>query len=60
MMWDICPILLYQIASNIPHERSGCITDSQIPKYEQFTNYVAVDNNFRNTEDRGLVWIYKH
>lgn len=53
-MWNICPILLYQLTSQSQIERDGCIQTELIDSVGQ-QQHIPSDEH---EEERVLVWIY--
>lgn len=52
-LYNICPILLYQLIAPTPLEKSGCIASDLIPKY----NVKPIDELIE-IENRFSVWLY--
>lgn len=56
MMWNICPILLYQLTSQSQLERDGCIQTELVSSVAHSQHSVVSSDE--HEQERGLVWIY--
>lgn len=52
-IWNICPLLLYQLSSATPRERHGCVLHDLVAPPADFTS-----GDEELEQNRTLVWIY--